>query len=133
MSIDSQKTTKKPLQLEFKSSTFSVPVLILSSDDLVIIEQQLQEKISLAPEFFRNSPLVFDLQEINKHGFDIDLTALTDIVRKAGLLPIGVRGGNVKQNNQAIKLHIPVYSIHSGGVSSNTEKPKTMAPIFLPD
>lgn len=132
MSIDSQKTTNKPLQLEFKSSTFSVPVLVLSSDDLVVIEQQLQEKISLAPEFFRNSPLVFDLQEINKHGFDIDLTALTDIVRKAGLLPIGVRGGNVKQNKQAIKLHLPVYSIHSGGVSSNTQKPITMPPTPEP-
>ena len=104
MSIDSQKTPNKPLALEFKSSTFSVPVLVLSSDDLVIIEQQLQEKISLAPEFFRNSPLVLDLQEINKQGYDIDIAALTDIIRKAGLLPIGIRGGNVQQNKQAIRV-----------------------------
>jgi len=132
MSIDSQKTPYKPLALEFKSSTFSVPVLVLSSDELVVIEQQLQEKISLAPEFFRNSPLVVDLQEINKQGYDIDLAALIDIIRKAGLFPIGIRGGNVQQNKQALELLIPVYSIHSGGVSAETQKQKTIIPVPEP-
>ena len=132
MSTDSHKTPYKPLALEFKSSTFSVPVLVLSSDNLVVIEQQLQEKISLAPEFFRNSPLVLDLQEINKHGYVIDIAALTDIIRKAGLLPIGIRGGNVQQNKQALELLIPVYSIHSGGVSPETQKQKTISPVPEP-
>ena len=129
MSIDSQNKPYKPFALEFKSSTFSVPVLVLSSDDLVIIEQQLQEKISLAPEFFRNSPLVLDLQEINKQCYEINIVELTDIIRKAGLLPIGIRGGNVQQNKQAIELLLPVYSIHSGGVSADTQKPKTITPV----
>ena len=120
MSIDSHKTPNMPLALEFKSSTFTVPVLVLSSDDLVVIEQQLQEKISLAPEFFRNSQIVLDLQEINKQGYDINVAELTSIIRKAGLLPIGLRGGNVQQNKQALELLIPVYSIHSGGVSADS-------------
>jgi septum site-determining protein MinC len=128
MSIDSQKTPNTPMALEFKSSTFSVPVLVLFSDDLVVIEQQLQEKISLAPEFFRNSPLVLDLQGINKQGYDIDIAALTDIIRKAGLLPVGIRGGNAQQNKQALELLIPVYSIHSGGVSAENKKQKTITP-----
>jgi septum site-determining protein MinC len=132
MSTDSQKTPYTPPALEFKSSTFSVPVLVLSSDDLVVIEQQLQEKVCLAPEFFRNSPLVLDLQEINKHGYDIDIAALTDIIRKAGLFPIGIRSGNVQQNKQAIELLIPVYSIHSGGLSSETQKQKTITPVPEP-
>lgn len=129
MPIDSQKTPNKSQALEFKSSTFSVPVLVLSSVDLGLIEQQLQEKISLAPEFFRNSPLVLDLQEINKHGYNIDVTVLTDIIRKAGLLPIGIRGGNLQQNKQALELLIPVYSIHSGGVSAENKKPKKITPV----
>jgi septum site-determining protein MinC len=132
MSIDSQKMPNTKLALEFKSSTFSVPVLVLSSDDLVIIEQQLQEKISLAPEFFRNSPLVLDLQEINKQGYDINIAALTDIIRKAGLLPIGLRGGNVQQNKQALELLMPVYSIHSSGVSAEAQKQKTITPVPEP-
>ncbi len=132
MSIDSKKTPKPPFALEFKSSTFSVPVLVISSDDFIVIEQQLQEKVSLAPEFFRNSPLVLDLQEINKQGLDVDITALTEIIRKAGLLPIGIRGGNIQQNKQALDLLIPVYSIHSGGVSAETKKQKTTIPVPEP-
>ncbi len=132
MSIDSQKTPIMPLALEFKSSTFSVPVLVLSNDDLVVIEQQLQEKINLAPEFFRNSPVVLDLQEINKHGYDIDIATLTDVIRKAGLFPIGIRGGNVEQNKKALELFIPIYGSHSGGVSVENKKQKTIAPVPEP-
>lgn len=132
MSTDSQKTPYTPPALEFKSSTFSVPVLVLSSDDLVVIGQQLQEKVRLAPEFFRNSPLVLDLQEINKHGCDIGLAALIDVIRKAGLLPIGIRGGNIQQNKQALELLIPVYSIHSGSVSAEAQKQKIIPPVPEP-
>ena len=133
MSTDSQKMPYTPPALEFKSSTFSVPVLVLSSDDLLVIEQQLQEKVSLAPEFFRNSPLVLDLQALNKQGYEIDITALTELIRKAGLLPIGIRGGNAQQNKQALELLMPVYSIHSGGVTEETQKQKTLAPAPEPD
>ncbi|MEI6269628.1 MAG: septum site-determining protein MinC [Methylococcaceae bacterium] len=131
MSTDSQKITPKtPMALEFKSSTFSVPVLVMASDDLAVIEQQLQEKTNLAPEFFKNSPVVLDLQEINKRGYDIDIIALTDTIRKAGLLPVGIRGGNVQQNKQALELLIPVYSMHSGSVSVENKKQKTIVPVI---
>ena len=133
MSTDSQKMPYTPPALEFKSSTFSVPVLVLSSDDLPVIEQQLQEKVSLAPEFFRNSPLVLDLQVLNKQSHALDLIALTDMIRKTGLLPIGIRGGNAQQNKQALELLMPVYSIHSGGASEEAQKQKTLAPAPEPD
>jgi septum site-determining protein MinC len=132
MSTDPHKKPYAASALEFKSSTFSVPVLVLTSDDLIAIEQQLQEKISLAPEFFRNSPLVLDLQELNKQGYDIDVAVLTDIVHKSGILPIGIRGGNVQQNKQALEMLIPVYSIHSSGVSAETQKQKTLMPTPEP-
>ncbi len=125
MSTNSQKTPKTPMALEFKSSTFSVPVLVVASDDLAVIEQQLQEKTSLAPEFFKNSPVVLDVQEINKQGYDIDIVALTDTIRKAGLLPVGIRGGNLQQNKQALELLIPVYSMRSGSVQVENQKQKT--------
>jgi septum site-determining protein MinC len=112
MSTDSQQNTHHSPVLEFKSSTFSVPVLVLAGNDVITIEQQLQEKIHQAPEFFKNSPLVFDLQELNKHDLDIDVTELTQIIRKLGLLPIGIRGGATQQNQQALDLGIPVHSGH---------------------
>lgn len=135
MSTDSQKTSYTAAALEFKSSTFSVPVLVLSSNDLIAIDHQLQNKIKLAPDFFRNSPIVFDVQELNKLGQDIDISELTGIIYKSGLLPIGIRGGNDQQNKKALELLIPVYSIHNSVSASNqrqeTQK-KTIAPPPVP-
>ena len=94
--------------VEFKSSSFSVPVLSLASNDLVLIEQLLNEKIKLAPEFFKNSPVVIDLHEVNKKQFVLDFKDAVMVVRKAGLFVIGIRSGNEFQQSQAIELGIPV-------------------------
>ncbi|MGR9088029.1 MAG: septum site-determining protein MinC [Gammaproteobacteria bacterium] len=133
MATDTKQAPYHPPALVFKSSTFSVPVLVLSNNDLLTIEQQLQDKLSLAPEFFKNSPLVFDVQEINKQTLDIDITALVTMIRELGLLPIGIRGGNNEQNQQAIALGIPVHSIHSGGSASESQKTKMIVPAPEPE
>lgn len=118
MSIDPQRKPYAPPVLEFKSSTFFVPVLILHSHDLHLIEQSLHEKINQAPDFFKNSPLVFDVQGINKENSEFDVTVLIELLRKVGLFPIGIRGGNEEQNNQAQALFIPVDTIRSNEGSS---------------
>ncbi|MDO9139020.1 MAG: septum site-determining protein MinC [Methylobacter sp.] len=134
MSTDSQQNTHRSSALEFKSSTFSVPVLVLASNDVVIIEQQLQEKVQLAPEFFKNSPLVFDLQELNKRDVEINVAELTHIIRKLDLLPIGIRGGTAQQNQQALELGIPIHAGHNMSAASGTEKQQTPKPeaVFEP-
>jgi septum site-determining protein MinC len=125
MLTDSRKMPNNLPTLEFKSGSFSVPVLILFTDDLILIREQLQEKVSLAPEFFKNSPLIFDVQELNKQSFSIDISALVNIIRQSGLLPTGIRGGNAQQNKEALELLVPVYSAHSINTSpADTQKPK---------
>jgi septum site-determining protein MinC len=128
MPKDAQSTTYNPPVLEFKSSTFSVPVLVISSNDLHLIEQQLLAKIQLAPEFFKNSPLVLDVQEINKQAIEVDIPAVIELIRKLGLLPIGIRGGNAEQNEKAIVLSIPIHSIHTSSISTEAKKPKAPVP-----
>jgi septum site-determining protein MinC len=131
MTTDTNRAPYHPPALVFKSSTFSVPVLVLSSNDLVIIEQQLQEKINLAPEFFKNSPLVFDVQELNKQSLDIDIPVFIKKIQALGLLPIGIRGGTAQQNQEAIALGVPVHSIHATS-AAESQKSKTMAPAPEP-
>lgn len=126
MSTDPQKTSSSPLALEFKSSTFSVPVLVLFSNSLQNIEQQLQEKIGLAPEFFKNSPILLDMQELNKRDLDIAVADLIKLNRDLNLLPIGIRGGNALQNQQALALGVPLHAVH-GGSTPETTKNKTIA------
>jgi septum site-determining protein MinC len=126
MSTDLKKSSSSPLALEFKSSTFSVPVLVLFSNSLQSIHQQLQEKIALAPEFFKNSPILLDLQELNKRGLDIAVTDLVKLVKELNLFPIGIRGGSAAQNQQALGLGVPVHAQHGGSTSEST-KTKTIA------
>ncbi len=128
MSIDSKKAPYSPPALEFKSSTFSVPVLIITTNDLMVIEHQLQEKIQLAPEFFKNSPLVIDLQELNKQELETNIEELTELIYKLGLLPIGIRGGNQEQNKKALELGIPMHSTQN----SAAVEPKA-AKVVVPE
>lgn len=114
--------------LEFKSSSFSIPILVLFTEDLTAISEKLKEKIDVAPEFFKNSPLIFDVDQLNKQNRPVDIPALVNVLRQSGLLPTGMRGGNVEQNKQAIELLIPVYSAHVGSTtSSDVSKSKTNA------
>lgn len=110
MSTDTPPLHHSVSILEFKSSTFSVPVLVLTSNDFSAIEQQLQDKIRLAPEFFKNSPLIIDLQNINQQQLIIEVPSLVNLLRRLGLLPIGIRHGNAQQNQQAQSLGIPLHN-----------------------
>lgn len=133
MSTDSQQNADHSPILEFKSSTFSVPVLVLATNDVIALKQVLQEKIHLAPEFFKNSPLVLDMQELNKNDLSIDVTKLSNTIRKLGLLPIGIRGGTTQQNQQALELGIPVHSGHNVTTIPVTKKQKTAKPEPIPE
>lgn len=103
--------------LEFKSGTFFAPILILFNHDIVAIEEALQEKMSLAPEFFKDSPLVLDLRELNKQNQDLDVVQITQMLRRIGFFPVGLRGGNEQQNRQARALSIPIDTVREQGNS----------------
>lgn len=128
MLTDPQRKPFAPQVLEFKSSTFFVPVLILYNNDLSAIEHALQEKIKQAPDFFRNSPLVFDVHALNKHNYDLDIVAFIDFLRKLGLFPIGIRGGNEQQNKQAQQMFITVDAVRDSA-AVETQKTAVDEPV----
>ncbi|WP_347987488.1 septum site-determining protein MinC [Methylomonas sp. AM2-LC] len=109
------------LALEFKSSTLTVPVLLLANNDLVTIDQQLQNKVAQAPEFFKNSPLLIDFQKLTAQSLPITLSEVIDIVRQHGFMPIGIRGGSEQQNTEALAMNLPVHNL-VGQKTEQTEK-----------
>ena len=112
--------------LEFKSSTFFAPILILYTNDLAAIEQTLHEKINLAPEFFKDSPLIIDLRELNKQNQDLDFTQIIQLLRRVSFFPVGIRSGNESQNKQARALFIPIDTVREQGntITVGAEAPK---------
>lgn len=117
--------------LEFKSASLTVPVLLLASNNLGHIELQLQEKVAQAPEFFKHSPLLVDLQKLNAQNLDIDARGLVNLVRGLGFMPIGIRGGSEKQNQDVLAMDLPVHSMHSAAVV--TESKPTQKTLVVPE
>ncbi len=107
--------------LDFRSGTFFAPILVLYGNDLEKIEQRLREKIASAPDFFRNSPVLFDLSELNKNDKKVDVEALISLLRKLSLFPVGIRGGDPSQEKQALELSV---SIDSGRSHNDTLLPE---------
>ncbi|GAB4254611.1 MAG: septum site-determining protein MinC [Methylomicrobium sp.] len=108
-----------------------MPVLIPFTDDLTAIDQQLQIKIKQAPEFFRHSPIILDVQELNKHHANVNIDECIALLRRLDLLPIGIRGGSPEQNEQALKLHVPKCSALSNNPTQETpvkQPPEKIAP-----
>jgi septum site-determining protein MinC len=79
---------------------------------LALIEQQLQNKIAQAPEFFKNSPLLIDFQKLTAQNLDFSVIEIVSLLRKTGFMPIGTRGGNEQHNAESLALNLPVHSMH---------------------
>jgi septum site-determining protein MinC len=78
---------------ELKSASISVPVLKLFSKRINTLQLALAEKVEQAPGFFRNAPLIIDLQELQEALLEDELFELLDVLRSLSVAPIGLRGG----------------------------------------
>ena len=135
MTIDAPLSRNQKTALDFKSSAFNIPALILHSDKIADIKQQLQIKISQAPDFFKNSPLLIDLHNLTEQQIEIDIRLLIKTLRSLHFLPIAISGATVKQNAVAISLGIAIQSIHTLSNLHNPaeEKPSSPAVAVEPE
>ena len=118
MSTDNTSSNYEKSALEFKSTSLNVPVLVIFSSELHQVELALNEKIAKAPDFFKNSPLLIDLQYCNTSENAINAAELIDYLHQNKLLPIGVSGGNDEQNKQSLSLNISTRAIRSTNTAS---------------
>lgn len=102
-------SNSESVALELKGGLLPLMVLRLLSSDNHEIAEQLARKVSQAPGFFRNAPVVIDLQVLSTEENSIHLALLVKLVRTYGLIPIGIRGGNAQQNEVAAALNLAVF------------------------
>lgn len=86
--------------LDLKGGSFTLSVLHLLDDDLNNAMRTLEEKISQAPAFFDNAPMVVDISCLKKTP---DFMKLKSSIEKLGMRVVGITG--YKENNirEAIK------------------------------
>jgi len=129
MSTDTEAPIYTKPALEFKSTSFSVPVLVIQTPELKQIKHQLEEKIAQAPAFFKNSPVLIDLQYVNDAELSFELPPLIEFLHAKKLCAVGISSGNDKQIIAALEYHIPVHSIHSPLSESSQENKNLSKPV----
>lgn len=79
--------------LELKGSRFTLSVLNLRSNDLSAIDERLAAIVAQAPDFLAQAPVVLEpAAELDTDA--LDLVALAALLRRHGLVPVGLRGGD---------------------------------------
>ncbi len=128
----------KPLKLfpevsppfELKGSLFTLTVLHLRETDHEVIARYLIEKIRQAPGFFRNTPVVVDLEALVKTDAGVDFVSLFGLLRTQGLVPVGVRNGSPSLQAAAVLAGLPVLpDCRPSGAAKKLDKPQHPTPV----
>lgn len=124
MSTEPESVSYHPPIIEFKSCSLTIPVLVLRGNDQHVIATQLQAKIEEAPAFFKDSPVIFDLNAIRTKNLDLDLSAVTETARSLQLVPIGIRGGSEQHKETARQLQLAAFSDFGFNVAAARRQPQ---------
>jgi septum site-determining protein MinC len=89
---------------ELKGNLLSLLVLRIFQNDYDVLCAQLLEKLTQAPQFFQNAPLVLEFHS----PLDFSLSRLVEFLRQHRLMPVAIRGGNSEQQAEAIKLGLGI-------------------------
>lgn len=110
MSLHSIKHSDQELApFELKGGLFTLTVVCLRQMDREAIDRFLEVKTRQAPEFFKNAPVLIDLEGLGKTNESVDFTALQDILRKRGMIPVGVRNGSPELQAAAVLAGLPLF------------------------
>lgn len=95
---------------DIKGSSFTIPVLSLRESDMETIGYQLNKKVSQAPSFFRNAPLVVNLGYLPDPE-QVDLQSLLALMGQQGFIPVGITNGTEEQQQQARAMKLAVLTM----------------------
>lgn len=120
---------------ELKGSLFTLTVMHLRSADLTAVESELGKKIAQAPGFFRDVPVVIELDKFEAEPETVDFSGLQRVLRKLGMVPVGVRNGSEKMQSYAISAGMAV--LPKGGTQASAPRtepePSAQAAVEAPE
>ncbi|MDP3846534.1 MAG: septum site-determining protein MinC [Pseudomonas sp.] len=93
---------------QLKGSMLAITVLELTHNDLERLDRQLASKVSQAPNFFSNTPLVLALDKLPDGEGDLDLSELMTICRQHGLSTLAIRASRAEDIAAAQAIALPV-------------------------
>jgi septum site-determining protein MinC len=86
-----------------KAGLTPITTLIIQTNNLAQIQQELKAKVEQAPMMFVRLPCIFDFAELTE---SIDLPSLQMLCHEFGMLPIGVKNAQVDHNELLEQLEL---------------------------
>lgn len=108
---------------ELKARAFTLPTLRLLGGEMDQVADRLSQKVAQAPDFFRNTPVVIDLEALPAGKGVVDFALLVGLLRGYGMVPVGVRGGTAAQNEAAQVLELAILASAKPAVANPKPKP----------
>lgn len=106
--MKSAKPTIQPAAFQLKGSLFTLTALYLLQTDVDILLHQLEALVKTTPNFFRNAPIIIDLEKVMESYDNIDFARIKAELVHRGLIPIGIRNGNNQQVKAALEAGLGV-------------------------
>jgi septum site-determining protein MinC len=118
---------------ELKGSIMTIIVLHIRETDADRLYPQLVKKLGQARPFFKSAPVLIDLSNVDeKEQAALDFVYLTHMLRKLGLVPVGVRGGAVCFNERVLEAGLgllpAVKTEKTVAATAENESPEPEAP-----
>lgn len=119
MDIMATKTSTRAFQL--KGSLFTLTVMQMLKADIAALSTQLGALAKQTPDLFNHMPVVIDLSKLSDEDQDFDFVTTQTLLRKHGLIPVGVRSGTPSLHKEAIASGLPVMPTSKQEVAEEKE------------
>lgn len=96
--------------IEIKGSVFTLPVLKICTTDIDQVDKALKTHLAQSLSFFKNAPIVIDLERTKQMQPPMDFTALTALLRDQQLVPVAVQKGSLEQHLEAEKAGLAILT-----------------------
>ncbi|MEI6557976.1 MAG: septum site-determining protein MinC [Rhodospirillaceae bacterium] len=106
MATDTENVSDRDASFQLRGGSFTLMVLKLVDPASETFFARLGDKVRQAPNFFRNAPLVLDLDGLPGNEL-IDFADLKLRLREHGLITIGVQGGIHRHQEAALRAGLP--------------------------
>jgi septum site-determining protein MinC len=94
--MPTSKASKTVNSFDIKSALLPLESVIIRTDDMKIVEKDLDARFAKHPDFFDNDPVMIDLTQIQESASSaaLDLPKLCQVLRKYKMNPVALRSNN---------------------------------------
>ena len=128
MSVVSSQSKSLASSFELRNATLALVALVLRTSDLTVLAAALEERFGQTP-LFDHDPVVIDLSQLEPDAVEpLDFGALVALLRAHRMVPAGVEGGSVAQNEAALEAGLgetPTLAIGAARAESTARRDST--------